>query len=206
MKFDFLSSEEFVVFTTREFALRSGTSLSAASHRLGRLERSGPLQRVTRGLWANPKHPYFTPLAVVPRLLGSEQGYVSFLSALHRHGILSQIPAAIQIATTGHPRALETPIGRFEFMRLSPGLMREGIVWSEVRCAYRIATAEKALLDTLYLSTRRGRRFASLPELDRELLNAKRFRVLLRRLVKDKRIRSAIEKRAPFSMGAGVRL
>lgn len=33
-----------------------------------------------------------------------------------------------------------------------------------------MASGEKALLDTFYISTRRGRRFASLPELDLSVL------------------------------------
>ena len=46
-------------------------------------------------------HPYFHPLSCVPYLLGKEQGYVSFLTALHLHCVISQIPKTIQIATTG---------------------------------------------------------------------------------------------------------
>jgi len=163
---ELLKQPEFVVFTTRDFAVASHLSLSAASHRIHRLVKEKFLTRVTRGVWANESHPHFQPLACVPYLLGKEQGYVSFLTALHLHDMISQIPKAIQVATTGRPRALESPVGRFEFLKMKPELMRSGIEWSETWQPYLIANREKALLDVLYISTRKHRRFVKLPELD----------------------------------------
>ena len=166
MKNDLLFHPDFVCFTTRTYAVANQQTLPAASTSLSRLERRGGVTRVTKGVWANTKHPFFSTLGCVPLLLGSEQGYVSFLTALNRQGVISQIPATIQIATTGHPRKAKTPIGTFEFFQLHPRMMSKGIEWSSARLPYRIATAEKALVDTLYLSTRKGKRFAALPELD----------------------------------------
>ncbi len=163
---DLLNSEDFVVFTTREFANQGGLSMSAAAKRLARLADKDRLTKVTKGVWANTAHPYFHPLSCVPYLLGKEQGYVSFLTALHLHGVLSQIPKTIQIATTGRGRLLDSPVGRFEFFQIKSELMRQGTDWSESRLPYLIASPEKALVDTLYLSTRKNRRFARLPELD----------------------------------------
>lgn len=188
---------EFVVFTTREFATASRLSLSAASHRLNRLAKDQFLTRVTRGVWANASHPHFQALACVPYLLGKEQGYVSFLTALHLNAVISQIPRAIQVATTGRPRVLESPVGRFEFLRMKPQLMRSGIAWSETRQPYPLATMEKALLDVLYISTRKNRRFASLPELylTDSGFDPLQFERLLRETPYPVRIRSAIEMR-----------
>jgi hypothetical protein len=76
----------------------------------------------------------------VPVLLGSEQGYVSFLSALHLRGAVAQIPRSVQVATTGHTRSLRTPVGTFEFFQLKPGMLLDGIVWSDSPKPYRIAT------------------------------------------------------------------
>lgn len=166
MKSLFLKANHFVVFTTRDYALENQLSIAAASKQLHRLAQKKILTQLTRGIWANTHHPYFHSFRCVPYLLGNEQGYVSFLTALHRHGILSQIPIAIQVATTGHTRTLSTPIGRFEFLKLKPEMMKKGIQWSESHLPYRIATPEKALLDTLYIATRKKRRFASLPKLD----------------------------------------
>lgn len=194
---ELLNKSEFVVFTTRDFAAASNVSLSAASNRLQRLVQENFLTRVTRGVWANASHPHFHPLACVPYLLGKEQGYVSFLTALHLHGIISQIHKAVQVATTGRPRVLESPVGRFEFLRLKPELMRAGIEWSDTPQPYLIATKEKALLDVLYISTRKHRRFAKLPELDLtdSGFDQRKFDQLMRESEYPVRIRSAMQKR-----------
>lgn len=190
------SGPEFVVFTTRDYATAQGTSMSSASRRLDSLAERKALTRVTKGVWANTSHPHFHPLACVPYLLGKEHGYVSFLSALHLHGVLSQIPRSQQVATTGRPRVLESPVGRFEFLRIKPELMSDGIDWSDTHQPYLMASAEKALLDTLYIATRKSRRFASLPELDLDRpFRRREFERLLKQLPYPARIRSAIASR-----------
>lgn len=193
---EIFTDPELAVFTTRDLALRSGASVSSTSRQLGRIAEDGALVRVTRGVWANPRSPAFHPHLCVAKLLGNEQGYVSFLTALHLHGVVSQIPTRIQVATTGHARRLVTPVGTFEMFQLAPELMREGVVWTETRVPYRIATSEKALLDTLYISTRKGRRFASLPELDLSRPHFRRtaFAALVRG-VDNERIAAAIARR-----------
>jgi predicted transcriptional regulator of viral defense system len=192
---ELLNTEDFVIFTTREFAMRSGVSMSAATKRLARLSGKGQLTKVTKGVWANVSHPYFHPLSCVPYLLGKEQGYVSFLTALHLHEVISQIPKTIQIATTGRGRVLASPVASFEFYQIKPELMRQGAEWSESRLPYLIASAEKALVDTLYLSTRKNRRFARLPELDvtHSRFRQREFKRLLTELPIPLRILSSIE-------------
>ncbi|MFQ6004855.1 MAG: hypothetical protein ACE5OQ_05060 [Woeseia sp.] len=194
---ELFNKPEFIVFSTRDFAAASGSTMPAASKRLDRLAQGQFLTRVTKGLWANASHPHFHPLACVPYLLGKEQGYVSFLTALHLQGVISQIPRGIQVATTGRGRMLDSPVGQFRFLRIKPELMRDGIEWSDTRQPYLIATQEKALLDVLYLSTRKNRRFASLPELDLadSGFRPRRFEHLLRELPYSIRIRSAIQSR-----------
>ena len=194
---DLLNTEDFVIFTTREFANRGDVSMSAATKRLARLSTKGQLTKVTKGVWANTAHPYFHPLSCVPYLLGKEQGYVSFLTALHLHGVISQIPKTIQIATTGRGRVLQSPVASFEFFQIKPELMRQGAQWSESRLPYLIASAEKALVDTLYLSTRKNRRFARLPELDvtHSEFRQREFKRLLKQLPIPLRVLSAMESR-----------
>ncbi len=188
------NSEDFVVFTTREFANHVGISMPAAAKRLARLSEKEFLTRVTKGVWANTGHPYFHPLCCVPYLLGKEQGYVSFLTALHLHGMVSQIPKTYQVATTGRARLLDSPVGRYEFFQIKPELMTQGVDWSESRLPYLLASAEKALLDTLYLATRKNRRFARMPELDvlQSGFRAREFERLLDELPIPIRILSAM--------------
>ncbi len=163
---DLFNKNEFIIFTTRDYASAVSLSMSAASKKLARLKEKKLLVRVTKGLWANANHPYFNPLSCVPHLLNKEQGYISFLTALHFQGVLSQIPKTIQIATTGHSRILKSVVGHYEFFQIKPELMKQGIEWSETQLPYRQAMAEKALFDILYIATRRNRRFSSLPELN----------------------------------------
>jgi len=194
---DLFNSADFIIFTTRDFANYSSISMPAASKRLLRLADKKLLTRITKGLWANTSHPWFHPLACVPYLLGKEQGYVSFLTVLHLHGLISQIPKTLQIATTGHARTLNSPVGHYEFLQIKPELMKQGAEWSDTHLPYLIATAEKALIDTLYLSTRKNRRFARLPEVDiRQTAFRKReFERLLNQLPIPPRILTVIRTR-----------
>lgn len=194
---DLFNRSDFIIFTTRDFASYSSITMPAASKRLSRLADKKLLTRVTKGLWANTSHPWFHPLACVPYLLGKEQGYVSFLTVLHLHGLISQIPKSIQIATTGHARTLNSPVGYYEFLQIKPELMKQGTQWSDTHLPYLLATAEKALIDTLYLSTRKNRRFARLPEVDisQTAFRKREFERLLKQLPIPPRISAVIRTR-----------
>lgn len=196
MKLQILNSEEFIFFKTRDYALLNNLSISAATEQLKRLEAKDLIVKLTRGIWANPNHPHFSSFAAVPYLLNNEQGYVSFLTALNRHGILSQIPRNIQVATTGRSRILNTPIANYEFIQIAPALFVSGINWTKTKPSYLMASAEKALLDTMYLSTRRSNRFSALPELELESgFSIEIFNQLLDDSVINKRIKNAIKSR-----------
>lgn len=60
--------------------------------------------------------------------------------------------------------------------------MQEGIEAHEGKVSYNVATAEKALIDTLHISTRKGKRFSDFPELDLDLIDHKKLHSLLTRL------------------------
>ena len=178
--YQILNQAEFIFFTTQIFSLKFNMSISAASQRLSRMAKKNVITRIKRNLWCNTQHPYFSVLGVVPYLLGKEQGYVSFLTALNMHGMISQIPQIYQIATTGHTKTIQTAIGVFEFHQIKPDLMRSGIDWHSSKCPYRMACAEKALLDTLYISTRKKKKFCALPELSMDDFSKEKFRALLK--------------------------
>ena len=182
-------------FTTRQFAFVCDYPITSASRKLTKLARDEVIQKVTRGIWAQPEHNSFTPFGALNFLLGNERGYISFLSAMHTHGLISQIPGTVQIATTGHTRKLDTPIARYEFFRIKPEMMLSGIAFSETDPPYVIAIAEKALLDTLYISSRKGRRFASLPELDLSELDISQLKELCRNQAYSLQVREVIRKR-----------
>jgi predicted transcriptional regulator of viral defense system len=194
MKFELLMAPHFAAFTTREFATEAMVAIATATRQLGAAAERGAIVRITRGVWANPKHPDFHPLVCVPKILGREQGYVSFLTALHLHGVISQIPRTIQVATTGHTRRLDTAAGTYELFQIAPKLMRDGVEWSQTRAAYRIASAEKALVDTLYVARHRGARFRSLPEVELGRLSRRRA-LQLAGLAEDPRVTRAVAQR-----------
>ena len=183
------------VFSTRRYAVCCNRRIDVASRQLVRLAREGALTRLTRGVWAQPEHPRFTPTAAVPLLLGNEQGYVSFLSAMHLHGLISQIPGSVQVATTGHTRQLDTPVARYEFLRIQPSMMRQGTAASPTDPPYNLATAPKALLDTLYIATRKRRRFASLPEVNMGEVDRAELRGLVERQMPAGPIRRGVQRR-----------
>lgn len=168
-----------VFFTTRDYSQAANMTLEASSRKLNNMENTRGLAKVTRGIWAQIHHPFFSPYGAVPFILGNEQGYVSFLTALHRHGLISQIPSTIQVATTGRGRVVRSPIGTFELFHLQPRFHHQGIELFGGKTPYSIATPEKALIDTLYLSKRKGRRFARLPEIDTSLLRKGKLRKLV---------------------------
>lgn len=153
------------IFTTREIASLSGGSLSVTSRVLKQTERKGLIRKVIRGLWCVPTDSRFTPFALVHHLSRGDRSYVSFLSALHLHGLIEQIPQVIYVATTGHSRSIRTTIGAFSFHRISPKLF-SGFDWYGDQRAFLVATPEKALIDSLYLSSRKGKRFRFFPEIE----------------------------------------
>ena len=195
---DVFNNNDFIIFTTRDYANHQKLSMSAASKKLSRLKKNKLLTHITKGVWANTSHPYFHPASCVPYLLNNESGYISFLTALHFHGLLSQIPKTIQIATTGHSRTLDSPVAYYEFIQIKPELMQQDLIWSETQLPYLLATAEKALLDVLYISTRKNRRFIRIPELTltSDLISKRTFRKLFKQLPLSTRLLNAIQLRA----------
>lgn len=154
------------VFSTAEVAERTGITLSNASRDLASLEAEGMVTRIRRGLWAVSSHPDFSPYAVVPYLFAERPGgYVSLLSALNLHGMIDQIPRVVHVVTTSQRPVLDTPVAAYEFYRIHKELFG-GFKLYRRTGSFDIATAEKAVFDTLYFSTRRGRRFAFLPEVE----------------------------------------
>ena len=195
---DVFNNKDYIIFTTRDYAYYQNLSMSAASKKLSRLKETKLITRVTKGVWANTSHPYFHPASCVPYLLNNENGYVSFLTALHFHGLLSQIPKTIQVATTGHSRILDSSVAYYEFFQIKPELMQQHLTWSETQLPYLLATAEKALLDVLYISTRKNRRFIRLPELTltSDLFNKRTFNKVFEQLPLSIRILNAMQLRA----------
>ena len=168
--------EQFIIekyiFTTRDFAHCLNLRIDSASRKLNLLNKEDVVSRLGRGLWFNSAHPKFSMLALTPYVLGKEQGYVSFISALSYHGVISQIPQKVFLATTGHARLLKADSLIFDLIQIKPAFMKVGVEWCD---SFALASPEKALVDCFYLSSRKAKRFYHLPELDLAALKKSRI-------------------------------
>jgi predicted transcriptional regulator of viral defense system len=96
-----------------------------------------------------------------PFLTAPLPAYVSFRSALSHHGLIEQIPREISVASLDRARRIETSVGVFAIHHLAPELL--GGYRGAEDTGY-LATAEKALFDTVYVRAATGSR-AFFPEL-----------------------------------------
>lgn len=152
------------LFTTAEIAALSSRTSSAVVQTLAHLEQAGLVSRVKRGLWRNTRQE-ISPFDVVPFLMPSKTLYVSFTSALHLHGVIEQIPQTITVATLSHARTVRTTIATYRLHQMCPELF-DGFDWYKETGRFLIASPAKALVDCLYLASRKGKSFAAFPELD----------------------------------------
>jgi predicted transcriptional regulator of viral defense system len=153
------------VFTTREVSALAGKSLSVTTQGLRYLAEQGILIKVRRGLWAEADGDRLNAFSLIPYLAPGHRAYVSFLSALHLHGIIEQIPQVITIASTAHTKTIRTRIGTYRIHRISPAFFA-GFDWNGPERAYLLASPEKALVDSLYLSAHRKSQYRNFPELE----------------------------------------
>lgn len=186
------------VFTTAQLAQLTGISPARVSRDLGEAARSALILRICPGVWAYATHPDFSPYLAVPYLVGgdanSRAGYVSLVTALSLRGLIQQVPGTIQVVVRTQRRAVNSPVGRFEFHVLEPALFG-GFEEYGSRTSFPLATAEKALFDTLLLSVKRGRRFRYLPEVSWPIGFKTREVERWIRKIRDLRARSAVTSR-----------
>ena len=152
------------VFTTHELAQVSGRSLSATTQSLSYLEKQGIVLKIYRGIWIEASNPKVSPYAVIPFIMPGHRAYVSFISALHLHHIVEQIPQVITFASTAHTKTIKTKIGTFRVHQITPAFFK-GFDWYKKTGSFLIAEPEKALIDSLYLSAYKKKQFGYFPEL-----------------------------------------
>ena len=79
------------VFTTREAAASAGSSMSNTIQALNHLAKQGVALKVARGIWGlDIGAQRISQYSIIPFLLPRGRAYVSFLSALHLHGIIDR--------------------------------------------------------------------------------------------------------------------
>jgi predicted transcriptional regulator of viral defense system len=190
----FITNLQKVIFTTREVFAVSGKSLSNVVQGLNHLSKQGILVKIRRGVWAEQLSSPLSPFRIIPFLPGGQRIYLSFLSALHLHGIIEQIPQVITCASLAHTRTIKTTLGVYAIHRIAPDFFF-GFDWYKQNGEFLVAEPEKALLDCLYLSGRRGNQFRYFPELNFpptfNFVKAKRWA----RAIKDRRLRTLVQRR-----------
>ena len=152
------------IFTTREISSISGKSSSCVTQALNNLVGEKAVTKIYRGVWAEEGLTAVSPYAAMPYLFPKECVYISFISALHIHGMVEQIPQVTTIASTAHGRVLRTKIGVFYVHHITSSFF-SGFGWYKGNGSFLIADPEKALIDSLYLSAYKKKRFGHFPEL-----------------------------------------
>lgn len=191
------------VFTTHELCAHSGKSPSNTVQSLKFLEREGVLTKVCRGIWAEAGNAKVSPYTLIPYLTPAHRAYVSFISALHLYGIIEQIPQVVTLASTLHSKTIKTRLGVFNIHQISP-LFFGGFRWYKEEGDFLIAEPEKALIDSLYLSTRRNKQFGHFPELHfPKDFSFKRAKDWIAK-IPDPKIRAGVAKRYSLLVG-GIR-
>ncbi len=179
------------VFTLRDAATQLGRSLTTTAHRLMYLSRQALVKPLRSGVWMlTDAHP--DPLEAVPVLTAPWPGYVSFHSALVEHGLLSQIPVDIMVASARRAAQWKTPLGSFRLIQLPPAWMWGYIMVQRGSGRFPLAEPEKAVLDIWQASGtwryRSWRRVVT-PTLIKQL-NAKQLKVFARRAGMDMILKS----------------
>jgi predicted transcriptional regulator of viral defense system len=184
-------------FSTADVHAIRGGSLSSLVQSLRALEKQGMLAHLRRGLWMlalSNTRSKINPFELAQYLVPGGPVYISFTSALHLHGMIGQIPQAITVASTTHTQTIRTSAGTFYIHRIAPSFFK-GYDWYRGEGSFLIATPEKALVDCLYVSSRRNRRFSHFPELDfSKSFSKKRAQEWVGRIA-DFRIRSHVQKK-----------
>ena len=160
----FLNSLNKPIFTTHDLVAHSGKSTSNVIQCLNRLVDKEVLIKLRRGVWAKADAPQLSAFNSIFQVFPRQRVYVSFISALHLHGIIEQIPQVISLASTAHTSRLQTKLGSFTIHQIASELF-DGFDWYKGTGDFLIAEPEKALIDCLYLSSRRKKNYRYFPEL-----------------------------------------
>jgi predicted transcriptional regulator of viral defense system len=148
-------------FETRDISALLHVRPANASVLLARLASRGFVRRLARGRWSIGTRPNREQLA--EQVAAPSPTYISLQSALFRHGLIEQVPEILYAVTLGRARKVRTPFGTVSLHRLPPALFGGFEMAAD---GTKMATAEKALFDLLYLSPTRSRLFTSLPEME----------------------------------------
>jgi predicted transcriptional regulator of viral defense system len=122
---------------------------AAPKARLTRLLKSGALVQIRRGLYVDDAS--ISKRVLAPVIYGPS--YISFQFALAAAGLIPERVAVVTSASfnKNKDKVFRTPLGEYRYSYLPPSVYPYGIrMEEEAGLSYLIATAEKALCDSVY--------------------------------------------------------
>jgi predicted transcriptional regulator of viral defense system len=185
-------------------ALLLSGDISAGQVRLqlSRWVKAGRLLQLRRGLYAlapawRKMEPH--PFLVANRLQSGS--FVSLQSALAFHGIIPEHVPTVTSAGPGRPETVRNPLGAFQFNHLAVSLL---VGYNRLEMAPKqfafVASAEKALLDLIYLTpgADSSEYLGELRLQNTDNLNVLKLRDLAERSGKPKLVRAAARLAGPL--------
>lgn len=164
------------VFNTNDIAGYFNITIGNASKILSRLAKENHLIHLKKGLWAIAGK--LDPLELPNYLLSPNPAYISFQSALYYRNVIDQIPSIIYVATLHKTIKFITPIAVISAHQIHPNFFFGYTYDNKIK----MATAEKALIDVLYLSSTKSNLFKALPELDLDEINLKKAAKIIKKI------------------------
>jgi predicted transcriptional regulator of viral defense system len=152
-------------FTIADFEKITRLSRPSLYVALKRWEENGLLERITPGIYMAMMSDLSIEKVAAQLYLPN---YLSFESALARHGILNLIPHSLTLATTRKTKRYTLKKQDVEFRQISPILF----FGFEMKSGINIAVPEKAFLDQVYFFSR-GRASLDFDELNLKNLSSR---------------------------------
>ncbi len=123
----------------------------SAARSIQKLVEDAGLRHISRGLYVDsrsPSVPARTLEALVDHLRPWDFNYLSLESVLHEADMISQIPQALTVVTTGRERRYETDYGTIEFVhsKRDQKTLAAGVMYDEDRKLH-VASPKRALED-----------------------------------------------------------
>jgi predicted transcriptional regulator of viral defense system len=153
MKFDELveKCQDMHCFCTGMLA--AGEKLDQVRVQLNRWVKAGKLVRIHKS-WYTLASPWRrTSINLFAMACSIKAGsYVSLQSALSYHGMIPEYVPETTCVTTGRPQRIQTPFGRISYRHLKRGAFTGFASETDDSQGVYMASAEKALLDLIYLT------------------------------------------------------
>lgn len=142
-------------FSRNELALWVGGSANRRDALLRRALASGEIERIRRGLY-HLSPPFQqekpNPLSLAQHIYGPS--YISLESALSFHGLVPEAVYTVASVSLSRSRVFETPVGRFDFVRVPQRCFYAGVERHELSVGgghALVASPLKALADYVHV-------------------------------------------------------